>query len=186
MRRGKLGRKGSAEGDSFAAGEAEELTGRVLGAAIAVHRELGPGFVESVYQRALQLEMRARGVAFASEVECEIHYRGMVVGRHRFDLVVEGGVLVELKDVQSLDAAHFAQVRSYLEAGQFRVGLLLNFSASTLVIRRVEPRRRTHQQTSAFPVLPCFPRPLALPQERAAALRLPDDGWPDSTRYRGS
>lgn len=91
----------------------------------------------------MQLELNHRGVSFASELECEIRFRGIVVGRHRFDLVVQGGILVELKAVQSLDAVHFAQVRSYLEASQLAVGLLLNFAAPTVIIRRIVARHRT-------------------------------------------
>jgi len=119
------------------------MTSRVLGAAIAVHRELGPGFIESVYHRAMELELHRRGIPFESEVECEVRYRGITVGRHRFDLVACGGVLVELKAVQFLDAVHFSQVRSYLEASRLTVGLLLNFAAPTLVIRRVVAHRHT-------------------------------------------
>jgi len=118
-------------------------TGQVIGAAIAVHRALGPGFVESVYHRATEVELHRRGIPFSSEVECEVLYHGRAVGRHRFDLIVRGVILVELKAVQYLEAVHFAQVRSYLEAAQLPVGLLLNFSASTLVIRRVTTNRRT-------------------------------------------
>lgn len=143
MKRGKLGSEGSAETPGIVAPDALVATGRVIGAAIAVHRELGPGFVESVYHRAMELELHRRGIGFSSEVECEILYRGAVVGRHRFDLVVQGGILLELKSVQFLDAVHFSQVRSYLEASQLTIGLLLNFAASTLVIRRVVPNRRT-------------------------------------------
>lgn len=91
----------------------------------------------------MQLELHRRGIAFVSELECEILYRGIVVGRHRFDMVVQRDILVELKAVQSLDAVHFAQVRSYLEASRLSVGLLLNFAATTVVIRRVVANRRT-------------------------------------------
>jgi len=143
MKRGKLGGEGSAEYLLGVSPAAEVATGRVIGAAIAVHRALGPGFVESVYHRATEVELQRRGISFSSEVECEVLYEGLAVGRHRFDLVVEGGILVELKAVQYLEAVHFAQVRSYLEAAQLPIGLLLNFAASTLVIRRVTTNHRT-------------------------------------------
>jgi GxxExxY protein len=143
MERGKRGRKGSAELATQVSSEVKEATGRIIGAAIAVHVELGPGFLESVYHRAMELELRQRGIPFESEVECEVRYRGLAVGRHRFDLIAGNGILVELRAVQSLDAVHFAQVRAYLEASRLSVGLLLDFAAPTLVIRRVVATRHT-------------------------------------------
>lgn len=118
-------------------GEHEAATGRVIGAAIAVHRELGPGFVESVYHRAMELELRRRRIPFASESEVEVIYDGVVVGRHRLDLIVEHGIVVELKAVHALEAVHFAQLRSYLKATHQPIGLLLNFGGARMVIKRV-------------------------------------------------
>lgn len=110
---------------------------RVIGAAIEVHRRLGPGFLESVYHKALRCELTALKVDWAAEVEVPILYRGMVVGRHRLDLVVGGELVVELKAASRLEFVHFAQVRSYLAASGIRVGLLLNFDQTRLTIRRV-------------------------------------------------
>jgi GxxExxY protein len=110
---------------------------RVIGAAIEVHRRLGPGFLESVYQKALLCELTLLKIGWASEVEVPILYRGAVVGRHRLDLIVAGMLVVELKAVSKLDVIHFAQVRSYLAATGIRVGLLLNFDQTRLTIRRV-------------------------------------------------
>ena len=115
----------------------DELTGTVIGAAIEVHRRIGPGFLESVYHRALRCELTARNVGWATEVEVPILYRGMVIGRHRLDLVVGGELVVELKSTNRLEFIHFAQVRSYLAAAGFRVGLLLNFDQTRVTIRRV-------------------------------------------------
>ena len=110
---------------------------RVIGAAIEVHRRLGPGFLEAVYHKALRCELTALKVDWAAEVEVPILYRGMVVGRHRLDLVVGGELVVELKAASRLEFVHFAQVRSYLAASGIRVGLLLNFDQTRLTIRRV-------------------------------------------------
>lgn len=109
----------------------------VIGAAIEVHRKLGPGFLESVYGRALRCELTALGIEWGAEVEVPILYRGLVVGRHRLDLVVGGELVVELKSAARLEFVHFAQVRSYLAATGIRVGLLLNFDQTKLTIRRV-------------------------------------------------
>src|SRR5215467_177257 len=103
------------------------LTGRVIGAAIAVHRTLGPGFLEAVYARALRCELSALGLTWSAEVEVPILYRGTLVGRHRLDLVVANEVVIALKSCARLDPVHFAQVRSYLAASGLRLGLLLNF-----------------------------------------------------------
>lgn len=118
----------------------DQMTGQVIGAAIEVHRRLGPGFLESVYAKALRCELTARGVSWGAEVEVPVLYRGLVVGRHRLDLVVEGELLIELKAVARLEVIHFAQVRSYLAASGIRVGLLLNFEQTQLTIRRVVDR----------------------------------------------
>lgn len=110
---------------------------RVIGAAIEVHRRLGPGFLEAVYHKALRCELTALKIDWASEVEVPVLYRGMVVGRHRLDLVVGGELVVELKSAAKLEFVHFAQVRSYLAASGIRVGLLLNFDQTRVTIRRV-------------------------------------------------
>ncbi len=91
--------------------EFEALSGKILEAAVAVHKAVGPGFLESIYQKA--------------------------VGLHRLDLVVSDQIILELKAVKALEDIHFAQLRSYLKATGLRVGLLLNFNAPTLIIKRV-------------------------------------------------
>lgn len=115
----------------------DDCTGRVIGAALAVHRELGPGFLESIYQRALECELAARGIRFESQVAVHVRFRGEAIGLHRLDLVVDRAVVVELKSVGALLDAHLAQLPSYLRASELRLGLLLNFNASVLGIRRV-------------------------------------------------
>jgi len=105
--------------------ELEDLTGRVIGCAIAVHRELGPGFLECIYENALSVELRHAGISFLSQGEKPILHRGELIGVHRFDLLVGGQLVLELKAIKSLEDIHFAQVRSYLKALNLKHGLLL-------------------------------------------------------------
>ena len=116
----------------------EELVRRLIGCMIQVHKELGAGFLESLYHRALEVELGCQGISFESEKEVSVHYRGRIVGNHRLDLFVANEVVVELKTVEELNANHYAQVRSYLKAVKKRVGLLANFAAHPLDCRRVE------------------------------------------------
>lgn len=115
----------------------EELSRKIIGAAIEVHRELGPGFLESIYEEALKIELPKRHLHFESQKEIKIEYLGVVVGVHRLDLVVEKQIIVELKAVKELTDIHFAQLRSYLKATGLKIGLLLNFGKPTLVVKRV-------------------------------------------------
>ena len=115
----------------------EELSNQIIGAAIRVHKELGPGFLESIYEEALKVELSQNGLNFASQMEIQIEYLEVPVGLHRLDLLVQNEVIVELKAVKELADIHFAQLRSYLKATGVKVGLLLNFSKPTLEVRRV-------------------------------------------------
>jgi GxxExxY protein len=115
----------------------EELSNQVIGAAIQVHRELGPGFMEGIYEKALKLEFTEHELRFESQKEIRIEYLGVEVGLHRLDLLVEGTIVLELKAVKELADIHFAQLRSYLKATGLKTGLLLNFGKPTLEIRRV-------------------------------------------------
>lgn len=117
--------------------EFEELSGRILAAAVDVHKELGPGFMESIYQKAMEVALEHRGIAFERQKEIHVFFEQVDVGLHRLDLVVDGQIILELKAIKDLEDVHFAQVRSYLKATGLRVALLLNFNASTLVVKRV-------------------------------------------------
>ncbi len=117
--------------------ELQGLTERVIGCAIAVHRTLGPGFLESLYERALELELRKKGLLVESQKLVPVYYDGDCIGEHRLDLLVENLVVVELKAIRALEDVHFAQVRSYLKACGLKHGLLLNFSTMPLTIKRV-------------------------------------------------
>ncbi|MFH1732855.1 MAG: GxxExxY protein [Planctomycetota bacterium] len=119
----------------------EELVNKVIGCCIRVHKELGPGFLESVYHRALEVELAENDIPFESEKEVAISFRGHFVGDHRLDFLVDGELVVELKTVEKLGRDHYAQVRSYLKAaGRKKPGLLVNFAAFTLDVRRVETK----------------------------------------------
>ena len=113
--------------------EANEISHAVVGAAIEVHRTLGPGYIESIYERALAIELSDRGIGFDQQVTVPIMYRDTIVGEHRLDLLAGGLVVVEIKAVASLTDAHFAQVLSYLKATSLELALIFNFHARTLV-----------------------------------------------------
>jgi len=118
--------------------EHEELTGKIIGAAIEVHRQLGPGFIESVYEKALVYELRKRGLRVEQQLDVPIFYDGAVeVGRHRVDLFVENEIVVDLKAISELLDIHFAIVRSQLRAACRKHGLLLNFAKLKLEAKRV-------------------------------------------------
>jgi GxxExxY protein len=123
----------------------EELTGSVIGAAIRVHKALGPGFLESVYENALAIELQARGIGFERQRAVPVLYHGSEVGLHRLDLLVAGLIVVELKAVKALEDIHFAVVRSYLRATGREHGLILNFAKPTLEAKRVIAPERPHQ-----------------------------------------
>jgi len=115
----------------------EPLIEQVIGAAIRVHTELGPGFLESLYEEALGIELRGRWIQFERQKPVPIFYRAQPIGQHRIDLLIENAVVVELKATTALDKVHFAVLRSYLKALGLTDGLLLNFAATRLTIKRV-------------------------------------------------
>jgi GxxExxY protein len=108
--------------------EIERVIREVIGAGLAVHRQLGPGFLEPIYERALAIELRYRNIAFDEQHRMAVRYRGDVIARHRLDLLVEHCVVVEVKAVKQLRPVHQAQLLSYLKASGLRVGLLMNFN----------------------------------------------------------
>jgi GxxExxY protein len=125
------------EGHQVSALRFEELSSNVIGAALAVHRELGPGFLESVYHGAMLVSLKHREIPFESQLPIEIGFEGVPVGRARIDLVIARQIVLELKSVDQLHAIHFAQLKSYLRAARMHLGLLLNFNSPTLTIKRV-------------------------------------------------
>ena len=115
----------------------KHLTERIIAAAIRVHKELGPGFLEAMYDEALAIELAAGGLAFARQKLLPVFYREHLIGEHRLDFLVEGKVIVELKAISALEDIHFAIVRSYLKAANMDDALLLNFATARLTVKRV-------------------------------------------------
>ena len=120
-----------------------ELTSKIIGCAIEVHKLLGNGFQEVIYQRALHIEMNSQRLSFNREYEMEIFYKDQSVGTRRVDFFVEGKVMVELKAIVQLEDAHLAQAINYLEAYNINLGLLINFGSKSLQFKRVmKPKRK--------------------------------------------
>jgi GxxExxY protein len=115
----------------------EELTGRIIACAIEIHKTLGPGFLESIYEAALIVELNRNGLKVEAQRILPIFYREILVGEHRLDLLVEDKIVVELKVISELEDIHFAIVRSYLKAVNLEHGLLLNFATMPLTVKRV-------------------------------------------------
>jgi GxxExxY protein len=113
-----------------------DLTYRVIGAAMEVHSELGPGFLESVYEEAFAHELTLRGIPFERQRALKVSYKGFPVGDYRSDFVIDGHVIAELKAVKKLLPEHEAQLINYLKATGLRVGLLFNFGAPSLEHKR--------------------------------------------------
>jgi GxxExxY protein len=115
----------------------EELTGKIIGCAMEVHKRLGNGFQEVIYQRALEIEMELAGLGFVREMEMSVYYREQEIGKRRVDFFVEGKIMVELKAIIKLENVHLAQAINYTEAYNMEVGLLLNFGAKSLEFKRI-------------------------------------------------
>lgn len=112
--------------------ELNRITERIIGCALEVHRALGPGLLEEVYESALAVEFELAGLGFERQKQIPVIYRSRQIGLHRLDLVVEDRVVVELKAVERMDAVFQAQVLSYLKVGGYRLGLLINFNTTLL------------------------------------------------------
>jgi GxxExxY protein len=113
-----------------------EITNQIIAAAIRVHRETGPGFLESIYEEALAVEFALSGIQFIRQHPIPLFYRDHQIGEHRLDFLVEGKIIVELKAVSQIEDIHFAVGRSYLKAMNLQDGLLFNFAAAPLTIKR--------------------------------------------------
>jgi len=126
-----------------------DITHKIIGAAMKVHSNLGNGFQEVIYQRALAIEMSKHGLSFQRELEMQIFYDGIEIGTRRVDFLVEDKVMVELKALTVLEDVHLAQAINYLEAYRLEVGLLLNFGAISLEYRRLinSPRKSVDHES---------------------------------------
>jgi GxxExxY protein len=123
------------------------LTDQIIGSAIRVHKELGPGFLELMYEEALSIELTACGLSFERQKLLPVFYREHLIGEHRLDFLVDQKVILELKAISALEDIHFAIVRSYLKAAHLTDALLLNFAGARLTVKRVG--REYHPTTNA-------------------------------------
>ena len=119
--------------------ELDNYARRVIDCAVEVHRTLGPGFLEAIYERALCIELGLRGLPFERQVGVDIEYKGRRVGESQLDLMIARRLVVELKAVEALAPIHGVQVRSYLRATNCQLGLLINFNVPVLLtgVRRI-------------------------------------------------
>jgi GxxExxY protein len=124
-----------------------ELTAKIIGCAMAVHKALSNGFQEVIYQRALEIEMREAGISFDREFEMPIFYREQQIGTRRVDFLVDGVVSVELKAISKLEDVHFAQGINYLEAYNLEIGLLINFGEASLNFKRLANKKFTSSES---------------------------------------
>jgi len=115
----------------------KDLTHKIIGAAMEVHKILGNGFQEVIYQRALAIEFTQQGISFEREYEMDIYYKEERIGGRRVDFFVEGIIMLELKAVIQLEDVHLAQAMNYLEVYGVEIGLLINFGAKSLQFKRV-------------------------------------------------
>ncbi len=123
-----------------------EITHQIIGAAIRVHRALGPGFLESIYEEALAIEFALSGIPFVRQKPIPLFYKDHQIGEHRLDFLVDDKIVVELKAISDLEDIHFAIGRSYLKATNLNDGLLFNFATAPLTIKRF-----CRERTSAAP-----------------------------------
>lgn len=129
-----------------------DLTSKIIGCAMTVHRELGNGFQEVIYQRALEIEMADSGIDFSREYEMPVYYKSQQIGTRRVDFLVEEIVSVELKAIIQLEDVHLAQAINYLEAYDLEVGLLINFGARSLQFKRLS-NKSFKQQNQGNPII---------------------------------
>ena len=115
----------------------EELTRKIIGCSMEVHKRLGNGFQEVIYQRALAIEMKMAGLEFAREMDMHIFYREIDIGARRVDFFVDGKIMVELKALLKTDGSNLSQALNYLEIYKVEIGLLINFGAKSLEFKRV-------------------------------------------------
>jgi GxxExxY protein len=118
-----------------------ELTSKIIGCAMTVHKALGNGFQEVIYQRALEIEMQLARIEFSREFEMPIFYREQQIGTRRVDFLVEGVISVELKAIIQLENVHYAQAINYLEAYNLEIGLLINFGEMSLNTKRLTNKK---------------------------------------------
>lgn len=124
-----------------------DITEKIIASSMKIHRYLGNGFQEVIYQRCLAIEFEKIGLHFEREKEQSIYYEGIAVGTRRVDFLVEEKVLVELKAVTQIENVHLAQAINYIEAFELEVGLLINFGTTSLQYRRVQNKHKVPYRT---------------------------------------
>ncbi len=117
--------------------EINELSNRIIGLALEVHKALGPGFVEKIYQKALAYEFKEAKIIFEEQKRIKVNYKGVYLGDQRVDFLVENEIILELKSVSEINEIHEAQLLSYLKTTDKRLGLILNFAKRKLDIKRL-------------------------------------------------
>lgn len=123
-----------------------ELTGLIIGCAMEVHKQLGNGFQEVIYQRALAIELESKSISAAREYEMPIYYKKQHIGTRRVDFLVDEKISVELKALTKLEDVHLAQAINYLEAYDLEIGLLINFGAKSLEFKRLINKKFNQQK----------------------------------------
>lgn len=124
----------------------KELTYKIIGCAMEVHKHLGNGFQEVIYQRALSIEMKMQGIEFSREHEMKLTYKDYDIGTRRVDFFVEELIMVEIKAVINLEDVHLAQAMNYVEAYDLEIGLLINFGSKSLQHKRVHNNLKSSNQ----------------------------------------
>lgn len=114
-----------------------DLTRRIIGCAMEVHRVLGNGFQEVIYQRALAIELKLNVIAYCRETEIPLYYKEKLMGKRRIDFLIENRIIAEIKAIIQLEPVHVAQALNYLEAANMEIGLLINFGSKSLEFRRL-------------------------------------------------
>ncbi len=132
----------------------KEITQKIIGAAMKVHTQLGNGFQEVIYQRALAIQIEEDGFGFVRECSMQIFYNNRNIGERRVDFFIEDKICVELKALQKLEPVHFAQARNYLEAFNVEVGLLINFGSLSLEFKRIDNLKYKQNNKTDNPLNP--------------------------------
>lgn len=125
-----------------------ELSSKIIGAAMEVHKFLGNGFQEVIYQRALAIELEEKGLSFIREQEMQIEYKGISIGTRRVDFFIEDKIMLEIKAVIKLEDVHLAQAINYLEAYNLEIGLLINFGSKSMQFKRLMRKFKNNHSPS--------------------------------------
>ena len=125
-----------------------DLTAKIIGAAMEVHKFLGNGFQEVIYQRALAIELKEKGLSFTREQEMQIEYKGIDIGTRRVDFFIEDKIMLEIKAVAKLEDVHLAQAINYLEAYNLEIGLLINFGSKSMQFKRLMKKLKNNHSPS--------------------------------------